>query len=649
MLPHVAPYHEPLLRTFLADPIAAHLYFFPHRHPDRSPSFHAEVIRDVHDLAIPKYLAMTFRGGAKSTLLEEAMILLSMYRVIKNGIIIGESETRAAERLNAVKYEIANNERLYKFFGVTPAEPWTSTRALLSNGTYLQAYGRGQSLRGAKHLDNRPDFAFLDDIESEDSVNTEEAITKTMRWVTATLFPAMAKDYYVRMAATPLHPNAACVQLSKDKSFKTRIVPVYYYDTQGKLTSAWEERNPLEKMLQKKDEYERLGMAREFGQEYLCEAETVQTKAFDVTALPVDTSLLHTFQPTFVTIDPARTAKSASALTGYTCGSWEGQTLTLWEADGAMLRPDGIIDLIFKLDERFNPVFIAIDKTGLEEFIMQPLRYEMAKRGRLLPVVPAKNPRNKLDFIRSLQPFISAGEIKLCKPMPQLQTQLLNFPSGKIDTLNALAYLLQLHPGEPVYQNFSHLDHIVASPLAELPRNWPVVYCLNSSATETAGAVITLLRRKIAVLADAVVEGAPVSSGIQCLDALRLQAGLTGRVILPKKHFARYETLGLRASLMVAKEAPGMGADPQKGRVDVQERLDTRRLEVSSDATFTLRALTCGYAYDKDSREPRKNFYATLMEAIESAVPVLRYDSDREDGNYAYTPEGKRYLTSRVR
>jgi hypothetical protein len=314
-----------------------------------------------------------------------------------------------------------------------------------------------------------------------------------------------------------------------------------------------------------------------------------------------------------------------------------------------MLRPDGIIDLIFKLDERFNPVFIAIDKTGLEEFIMQPLRYEMAKRGRLLPVVPAKNPRNKLDFIRSLQPFISAGEIKLCKPMPQLQTQLLNFPSGKIDTLNALAYLLQLHPGEPVYQNFSHLDHIVASPLAELPRNWPVVYCLNSSATETAGAVITLLRRKIAVLADAVVEGAPVSSGIQCLDALRLQAGLTGRVILPKKHFARYETLGLRASLMVAKEAPGMGADPQKGRVDVQERLDTRRLEVSSDATFTLRALTCGYAYDKDSREPRKNFYATLMEAIESAVPVLRYDSDREDGNYAYTPEGKRYLTSRVR
>src|SRR5262249_52488036 len=150
---------------------------------------------------------------------------------------------------------------------------WTTTRAQLRNGTLLQAYGRGMSLRGAKHLNQRPDFCVLDDIEDENSVTTPESIKKTMRYITATVLPAMDRKgkHWVRMAATPLHPDAACVQLSRANEqagipslFHTIKVPVYAYDPEtSELKSAWPERNPLNEMLDKKDEYEALGMARE--------------------------------------------------------------------------------------------------------------------------------------------------------------------------------------------------------------------------------------------------------------------------------------------------------------------------------------------------------------------------------------------------
>lgn len=635
------------IKKFIRQPALAHAYFFAHRHPDLSPEFHREFITDLHNLSINKYLAVMFRGSAKSTLIEEATILLSLYRVIKNGIIVGETETRASERLQAIKHEIENNERLQEFFPNSQSEPWTATRALLSNGTYLQAYGRGQSLRGAKHLDNRPDFAFLDDIESEESVNTPEAIQKTMRWITATLFPAMAKNYRIRMAATPLHPDAACVQLAKDKSFITKRVPVYYYNPLGQQVSAWPERNPLDEMLAKKEEYERLGMAREFSQEYLCEAETNQTKAFDKTNIPLHPELIHTFHPTFITIDPARTAKSTSSLTGYAVGSWINNDLILWEADGHTIRPDDIIKLIFELNTRYNPITIGIDKTGLEEFIMSPLRNEMARRNTLLPVVPVHNPRNKLDFIRSLQPFIQAGQIKLAKPSPLLQSQLQNFPSGKIDVLNCVAYLLQMHPGEPVYQGFDSLSHILPAPMESLPRVWPVVHCLNSTSTETCGASITILRKQIVVLADCQIDGSPINAATPCLDNLRLATGFAGKIIIPKKHYQAYESIGLRAALLHSKNSPGMGTDFEKGRVELQERIETGRFSVSDTALLTLRAITGGYSYAPGSKEPKPSSYKTLMEAIECAIGCIRAQIEDQGGHYAYSSTGRKFLSSR--
>lgn len=636
------------IQLILHDPVAAHLYFFEHRHPDSSPSFHELAIRDIWDFSIEKLLYLIFRGGAKSTIAEEALILLACARAFRHALIIGDAEPRAADRLTSIKYEFETNEKLISTFGSLVGEPWGYTNAQLSNGVMLRAFGRNQKLRGIKFLDQRPDFVFLDDIEDEESVAQETHIEKTVRWVMKVLIPSMDRHKrIIRMAATVIHPNAACVQFSKDSSWVTHKVPVWHYNSQHELVSSWEDRFPLEDMQALQQEYERLGSARDFAQEYLCEAESQQTKPFDVTHIPVDPHLLHTFEPAIILVDPARTAKASSSLTGFVVVSWLSGRLIIWEATGHTWRPSDTINHVFDLAERYNPVFIGIEKDGLEEYLMQPFRDEMVRRQTPLPLIPLKAPKGKHDFIRGLQPYLTAGEVLAASPIPLLQSQLQNFPAGKIDVLNALAYALHMHPGEPVYQNVRPDKLVYASILEELPKHRKVIYALSASSTETAGAVLTLFRNKLAILYDTVLEGAPTATAPECLSQLQTYTLRDGDVVVPPRHGGSYDTLGFRATLYHAAAHPGLGGDPAAQRPLLQARIDSGQLCVSDEAKWTLRALTSGYAYEPKSREPKKNVYRTLMEAIEAAIPVLTYNQE-EGRNVAIDKRsGRQFLTSR--
>jgi hypothetical protein len=74
----------------------------PHAHLKNLKTMSAaEDIVDRWHSPAPKVLLECFRGGAKSTLSEEAVALLACYREFANCIILGESEGRAVDRLRA--------------------------------------------------------------------------------------------------------------------------------------------------------------------------------------------------------------------------------------------------------------------------------------------------------------------------------------------------------------------------------------------------------------------------------------------------------------------------------------------------------------------------------------------------------------------
>jgi hypothetical protein len=215
---------EELIYRLGVNPRLAHQALFARRHPDETPLFHYELI-DLFNGPNPRVLVMAFRGAGKSTIAEEYITLGACYRRFRNFVIVGESFTRAAERLAAIRHELDFNEEINELFGNLHGAIWNEDKIVLSNGVVIQAFGRGQSLRGTKHEDARPDACLIDDLEDEESVNTPDGRDKAQQWLMRTLMPSMAPNAKVRMLANMLDPDCLAVRLSKTGLWEVRTYP----------------------------------------------------------------------------------------------------------------------------------------------------------------------------------------------------------------------------------------------------------------------------------------------------------------------------------------------------------------------------------------------------------------------------------------
>ena len=298
----------------------AHQVLFRHRHSDATPPFHYDLI-DLWHSQISKALVMAFREAGKSTLAEEAFVIGACYRLFNNAIIVGATEKRACERLRAVKHEIESNELLAELFGFQVGKVWNEAEVILANGSRIIAVGRGQSLRGTKHLHYRPDFCFCDDIEDKEHVTTPEARDATQSWFMDELLPCLDRDARIRMNATPLDRDSLPMRIKKWSAWQTRTYPVEYVDEHGARRATWEARYPLDWVDGKRKEYQDAGDLEGYAREYMCVAEDPRARVFTSSMFKVEPRV-HTWQPTFAMYDPARTVKATSATTGWAVWSW---------------------------------------------------------------------------------------------------------------------------------------------------------------------------------------------------------------------------------------------------------------------------------------------------------------------------------------
>jgi hypothetical protein len=272
--------HLQVLAKLRDNRMLAHDLIFRARHPQATPKFHVEML-ELWYSAKPFVLTMAFRGSAKSTLAEEAIILTALFRECRNILIVGESYARACDRLRAIKREFEMNETIVAVFGEQVGETWQEQRIVLPSGVAVQAMGQGQSLRGVKHLDARPDLVFIDDLESEDTVATPEAREKLSHWFYAALLPAMdASNRRVRIAATPLDPEALAVRLSRDENWLSKTFPIEYVDENGETKAMWPERYSLDWIADERARYTRAGKSRVWAQEYECVAVDPASRIF---------------------------------------------------------------------------------------------------------------------------------------------------------------------------------------------------------------------------------------------------------------------------------------------------------------------------------------------------------------------------------
>src|SRR6516225_5023100 len=648
---------ETLILKFASDRVVAHQALFAHRHGSTTPAFHDELIELWHSSSL-RVLVLAFRGGGKSTLVEEALVLAAAMKLVRHVLIIGSNSERANDRLRALKHELATNELLIELFGDLRGPVWNEGRVELSNGVVLQAFGRGQALRGIKHHDVRPDLAFCDDLEEEEHVRTPQARADTLRWFMTELMPALDRNARIRVAATPLNREALPMWLARQSGWVTQVYPVEHVNPRtGQRCATWPARYPLAWIDARKCEFDAAGLSHAFAQEYLCQPEDEANKVFTASMLRIEPSV-HSWEATYAFLDPARTVNDRSSATGWAVWSWVGNRLIVWDGGAELWRPDAIISHIFRLASAYAPVVIGVERDGLEEFILQPLRHEQLRRGQLVPIQGHRAPRGKLKFINGLQPFFAAGEITFAKDIPAIK-QFLSFPTGKIDFPNALAYAPLMRPGQPIYEDFTRVhvaDIDVDSRGGEL-----VFLCLNATAVVTTAVAVQLAGKTLHILADWVREGDPGSALPEIMRDAGMRFGTALRLTAPEQHFRPYQTIGLAPAVRRLPAELARGGDVAKGRTVLRALISQQTqgrplLQVSPQARWTANGFAAGYARATDPRsagvpvaeEASEGVYRTLIEGLESALArTLPASGEEEDQRrYAIASDGRRYLTS---
>ncbi|MHB9838502.1 hypothetical protein Q8F57_027110 [Paraburkholderia terrae] len=656
-----------LLRVLSEDRALASATFFAHRHPQESPQYHIEII-DLWRAADPLVMIEAFREGAKSTLSEEHLLIEACYANFGYCLIIGETYTKACQRLEAIKHEALRNTKLQGLFGRLKQDgrKWNEHQIELPNGVLLEAHGWEEELRGFKWHDLRPDRAYLDDIENKERVKDVAAVNASMNKLYLELMPAMDKEKgKIRFTQTPLAEDCMVTRLRENIDWTCRRFPICNGDIDDPATeAAWPSRYPMEWIRKRRDEMERAGQLRGFMQEYMLMAIGSQDKPFEedqIVELAIDPA---PWLPKVVITDPARTTDvKKSDRTGRVVLSRLGTKIYVHASSGEFWKPDQIIDDAFKTSAKFNNASVAIEKNSLDEWLMQPMRAEMLRRGRTLALkaLSAPQDRDKVQFIMGLQPFFDAGDIVLIGGRgqhPKLVAEILNFPSGKRDILNALAYFQRVFSGVVVYEDFGEWNLVTDY---EPSQQHPLALAFNSNGSETTAVLACVEGQRVVVVADW-ISPVPAKEAVNDIAQLVRAAFPRARLTawLPGDVLDQADRMPVVAALRGMNMNPMRGAYLNVSRGSLSPLIRTeskaRRLFLvdQHQATHTLNAMAGGYNYpvnrsgNKDSL-PETGPHRTLIEGLESAVYVIgsqRADVLPDGINVGVNPQGANYLTT---
>ncbi|MHB8816897.1 MAG: hypothetical protein ACYDAE_27040, partial [Steroidobacteraceae bacterium] len=451
--------------------------------------------------------------------------------------------------------------------------------------------------------------------------------------------------------------------------------PICSGDPEDPATVAtWPQRYPMDWIRNQRRMFERAGKTTAFLQAYMLQATDPAAKPFKEDMLAaLEVSPYH-WMPRFVLYDPSRSTKERrtkeeggkSDQAGKVVVSRLGSKILVHESGGFYWKPSELINDLFAANALHRPAKILIEKNSLDDWLLEPVRMEMLRRGIVLPLraVNAPQDRNKEEFILGLQQFAQARDIVLVggkMAHPQLVAEFVNFPQGSRNILNALAYALRAFSGVPMYEDFSAAN-IGEAPT---PRLGETVY-VGWNASPAAVVAVAVLRegRRLCVAGDWSATGA-LSDAVKSL-AFEVRASFPRaefQAWVPADTYDQWQRVALVPALRTERFTPYRAEHIAVARGCLAERLRTvwhnaRLLTVDKKAALTLNALAAGYALPSEKggrqgQEPEPGISRLVAEAIECMVAMVDRAGEQKGfpkgAHVAHTPQGTPYVSANPR
>lgn len=133
------------------------------------------------------------RELAKSARSMMEIIKLALTRKIRNVLLISNSADNAERLLLPFMANLEENQRIIQDYGAQKKPgSWETGEFTCQCGCSFRAIGAGQSPRGTRNKNFRPDFILIDDIDTDEECRNLERIKAKWKWLEEALIPTMS-------------------------------------------------------------------------------------------------------------------------------------------------------------------------------------------------------------------------------------------------------------------------------------------------------------------------------------------------------------------------------------------------------------------------------------------------------------------------
>lgn len=161
-----------------------------------------------------------------------------------NILLISNSWDKASDLLEPYRITLEKNERIINDYGVQVLPgSWAKGDFVTTGGASFLAVGAGQSPRGSRKEEVRPDKIIISDIDTDEDVLNPDIIDKRWKWFEKAVFPtrSVSKDFQVIWLGN-LIAKDCCVARAMKKADYVDIINLE--DEEG--NSTWEAKNSIE-------------------------------------------------------------------------------------------------------------------------------------------------------------------------------------------------------------------------------------------------------------------------------------------------------------------------------------------------------------------------------------------------------------------
>lgn len=391
------------------------------------------------------------RGFSKTTCTNAAVLYDILYQEAEFLVYVSEAQLHAQTQLANVRRELESNERIIAVFGSLKPEQrqnkkWSEDTLETATGIFAVARGRGGQIRGLNMNGKRPDRIIVDDVEDKESVNTPEQRKKSRVWAYGDLIPALPspakkEDASIVAVGTLLHNEALLMTWARDPEFNTIVFGAL--DNDG--DPLWPENMDKARLARVKRSFANAGELSTFYMEYFNTTRNEETAKFKQSYFIYDkpTKPLHKA----IAVDPAISDKPDADFCAFAVVGMEetGRIHVLDMYGDRGMSPRDQVDKYFELVVRWNPDRYGVEANAYQAALIHLLREEMFRKGRYFEIEPIKHSTRKIERVEGvLQPRMAAGYVIMSRRFPDLEQQLLDWPSSKLDFPDVLAMAITL-------------------------------------------------------------------------------------------------------------------------------------------------------------------------------------------------------------